>query len=55
MVHAVHSQGEGGENLLDISVLGREIVNIFAVIVDRTANRVVLLHGSDSYGIQRRE
>ena len=39
---------------LDISVLGRDILNLFAVIVDRAADRVVLLHGSDSYAIQRR-
>ena len=43
------------EETLDISVLGRDILNIFAVIVDRAADRVVLLHGSDSYAIQRRE
>ena len=39
---------------LDISVLGRDILNIFAVIVDRAADRVALLHGNDSYSIQRR-
>jgi hypothetical protein len=38
---------------MDISVLGRDILNIFAAIVDRTANRVVLLHGSDSYSRAR--
>ena len=37
-----------------MSVLGRDILNIFAVIGDRAADRVVLLHGSDSYAIQRR-
>ena len=42
------------QEILDISVLGRDILNIFAVIVDRAADRVVLLHGSDSYAIQRR-
>jgi predicted aspartyl protease len=39
---------------LDMSVLGRDILNIFAVIVDRAAERVLLLHGSDSYSVQRR-
>jgi hypothetical protein len=42
------------QEILDISVLGRDILNVFAVIVDRAADRVVLLHGSDSYAIQRR-
>jgi len=39
---------------LDMSVLGRDILNIFAVIVDRAADRVLLLHGADGYSIQRR-
>ena len=39
---------------LDMSVLGRDILNLFAVIVDRGADRVTLLHGTDSYAIQRR-
>jgi len=39
---------------LDMSVLGRDVLNIFAVIVDRAAERVILLHGSDRYAIQRR-
>ena len=39
---------------LDISVLGRDILNLFAVIVDRGADRVTMLHGTDSYAIQRR-
>jgi hypothetical protein len=37
--------------ILDISVLGRDILNLFAVIVDRAADRVVLLHGADRYSI----
>jgi hypothetical protein len=37
-----------------MSVLGRDILNLFAVIVDRPAERVTLLHGADSYVIQRR-
>ena len=37
-----------------MSVLGRDILNIFAVIVNRGADRVVLLHGADGYTIQRR-
>jgi|SRR5208282_2421158 len=40
---------------LDMSVLGRDVLNFFAVIVDRAADRVLLLHGADSYAIQRRE
>jgi hypothetical protein len=32
-------------------VLGRDILNLFAVIVDRAADRVVLLHGADRYSI----
>jgi hypothetical protein len=39
---------------LDMSVLGRDVLDLFAVIVDRAADRVVLLHGSHSYAIQRR-
>jgi hypothetical protein len=39
---------------LDMSVLGRDVLSIFAVIVDRPGDRVVLLHGGDSYMIQRR-
>ena len=39
---------------LDMSVLGRDILNLFAVIVDRAADRVVLLHGTGSYAIQPR-
>ncbi len=39
---------------LDISVLGRDVLDLFAVIVDRAADRVVLLHGADGYSIQRR-
>ena len=39
---------------LDMSVLGRDILNIFAVIVDRPADRLVLLHGTDGYAIQHR-
>ncbi len=39
---------------LDMSVLGRDILNIFAVIVDRPADRVTLLHGGDGYALQRR-
>jgi hypothetical protein len=41
-------------NALDMCVLGRDVLNIFAVIVDRPADRVTLLHGADSYSIQRR-
>ena len=41
------------EEALDISVLGRDVLNLFAVIVDRPANRVLLLHGADSYALQR--
>ena len=37
--------------ILDISVLGRDILNLFAVIVDLAADRVVLLHGADRYSI----
>jgi predicted aspartyl protease len=40
--------------VLDMSVLGRDILNIFAVIVDRPADRVTLLHGADGYALQRR-
>ena len=40
--------------ILDISVLGRDILNLFAVIVDRAADRVMLLHGADRYSILRR-
>jgi hypothetical protein len=40
-------------NALDISVLGRDVLNNFAVIVDRPANRVLLLHGADGDTIQR--
>ncbi len=39
--------------ILDISVLGRDILNLFAVIVDRAADRVMLLHGADRYSILR--
>ena len=38
---------------LDMSVLGRDILNLFAVIVDRAGDHVILLHGSDKYTIQR--
>ena len=40
--------------ILDISVLGRDILNLFAVIVDRAADRVMLLHGADRYSVLRR-
>ncbi len=39
---------------LDMSVLGRDILNLFAVIVDRPADQVTLLHGGNGYAIQRR-
>lgn len=39
---------------LDMSVLGRDILDLFAVIVDRSADRVLLLHGVDGYSLQRR-
>lgn len=42
------------QEALDMSVLGRDILNLFAVIVDRPASRVTLLHGADTYAIQRR-
>jgi hypothetical protein len=48
--YAACLQGEA----LDMSVLGRDILNIFAVIVNRAADRVILLHGADGYSIQRR-
>ena len=41
------------QEVLDISVRGRDVLNLFAVIVDRAADRVVLLHGTDSYAIRR--
>ena len=41
------------QEALDMSVLGRDILNIFAVIVDRAGDRVALLHGADGYVIQR--
>jgi hypothetical protein len=40
---------------LDMSVLGRDVLNMFAVIVDRGADHVMLLHGAHTYAIQRRE
>ena len=40
--------------VLDISVLGRDILNLFAVIVNRAADGVMLLHGADRYSILRR-
>jgi len=42
------------QEALDTSVLGRDVLNLFAVIVDRAADRVLLLHGDDRYAIQRR-
>jgi ribosomal protein L14 len=42
------------QDALDMSVLGRDILNLFAVIVDRAADRIVLLHGADGYAIERR-
>ena len=42
------------QEALDISILGRDILNIFAVVVDRPGDRVILLHGEDRYAIQRR-
>jgi predicted aspartyl protease len=43
------------DNELDISILGRDILNLFAVIVDRGADRVMLLHGAHSYAIEHRQ
>ncbi len=37
---------------LDLSVLGRDILSLFAVIVDRPADVVCLLGGQHSYRIQ---
>jgi hypothetical protein len=42
-------------NALDMSVLGRDVLNLFAVIVDRGADRVMLLHGAHSYAIEQRQ
>jgi predicted aspartyl protease len=38
-------------NALDMSVLGRDVMQLFAVIVDRPANRVCLLGAGHSYSI----
>jgi predicted aspartyl protease len=43
------------DNALDVNVLGRDILNMFAVIVDHGADRVVLVRGEDTYAIQRRQ
>ncbi len=39
---------------LDMSVLGRDIMNLFAVIVDRPANVVALIREAHIYAIQKR-
>jgi hypothetical protein len=36
---------------LSMSVLGRDLLNLFAVIIDKNANRVCLLYPSDRYTI----
>lgn len=43
------------EDDLDMNVLGRDILNLFAVIVDHDADRVILIRGDDNYAIQRRQ
>ena len=50
MVHAVYSQNY---EILDMSVLGRDILNLFAVIVHRTANVVSMIGKSHTYTIQQ--
>jgi predicted aspartyl protease len=42
------------QEALDMSVLGRDILNMFAVIVDRTGNLVCLLGGRHRYRIEQR-
>ena len=42
------------DNSLDMNCLGREILNLFAVIVDHGADRVLLVRGDDTYVVQRR-
>ncbi len=37
-----------------MSVLGRDIMNLFAVIVHRAANVVTMIGGSHNYTIQQR-
>jgi hypothetical protein len=39
--------------ILDMSVLGRDVLNHFAVIVDRPANIVAIVGGAHSYSIQQ--
>jgi predicted aspartyl protease len=39
---------------LDMSVLGRDLLDMFAVIVDRRADRVAILGGEHQYTIGRR-
>ena len=50
VVHAVYSQNY---EILDMSVLGRDILNLFAVIVHRTANVVSMIGESHTYTIQQ--
>ncbi len=40
--------------VLDMSVLGRDILNLFAVIVDRPANVVTLIREAHKYTIDQR-
>lgn len=41
------------DETLDIAILGREITNLFAVIVDHPGNTVCLLRDNDRYQIIR--
>lgn len=37
------------QTALDTPVLGRDVLNVFAVVLDRPRNVVCLLHGTESY------
>jgi hypothetical protein len=54
VVYTVHTEGKGSQDLcaLTVSVLGRDILVMFAVIVDRRDRVVAIIGGQHQYMIQ---